>query len=119
MASQDRRAGETGPWELTFTIEDSIRGKIAATATVAVPDYGGGKSYVLGRRHLAFLRALPQREGESPRYEPLSGAFGIREISDAGPEARFPGLCREIAAVLDESGAVRSAPPSRAPWPIR
>jgi hypothetical protein len=110
VASADR-TGEGRLRLVTLTVEESLRGTLAAgaEATLEVQDVGEAVPYALGARHLAFLRALPVAEGQPARFGLLSGEFGIRAVPAAGPEARFPDVCRRIAATLDARGAVRES----------
>ncbi len=106
----DRSEGDRGVHWITLEVEESIRGPLVRMerVTLLFQDLGAGLPYALRERHLAFLRALPATEGQPRRWALLSGELGIRPVPASGPVARFPGLCRDIAEVLDDAAGYRA-----------
>lgn len=90
---------ETRPGRVAFTVADVLRGTVN-DAAIVVSRRDGEATYPVGTRYLAFLR----RDGES--WRPLSRTFGMRIARETGPESRFPGIVRAIAATLGENRAV-------------
>ncbi len=111
------RDEEWGALAVEVRIEEPVRGTVGAgtAAVVMVPDDRRGLPWRQGVRHLAFLRAWPERDRDAaPRFAPVSGSFSLRRLTDDGPEARFPAIVRQIGATLDERGAVRDPAALRA-----
>jgi HEAT repeat protein len=105
-----RPLADSGIYEVTLEIEESIRGDLVrqSTAVLLVEHVEEQPPYTLMRRHLAFLRALPVEEGRPALWAPVSGEFGVRPIPVSGAGARFPELCRQIAAALGDAAGYRA-----------
>ncbi len=114
-AESETEPGASGEREVTLRVLDPIRGTLAAgaTATAVVSVHGLEKPWTLRSRYLCFLDAEPAAAGRPQRFRLVSGAFSLRLLGATGPETRFPGIVRDIAATLDAAGRVKDAPALR------
>lgn len=115
-AERETEPAGHGGREVTLRVLDPIRGTLAANAeaTVVVASHGIEKPWALGSRYLCFLDPEPSTAGAPQRFRLVAGAFSLRPAGGSGPEARFPGIVREIAATLDASGSVKDPAALRA-----
>lgn len=103
--------GHDAAREITLRVSESIRGTLAvgAAAVVEIPAASHVTLPAAGATCLAFLAPAPAEEGVAPRFRLVSGGFGLRVVDGDGPESRFPGIVRRIAATLDGAGRVADA----------
>lgn len=108
--------GHDAAREITLRVSESIRGTLAAgaTAVVEIPAASHVTLPAAGAACLVFLAPTPPDADAAPRFRLVSGGFGLRAVDGDGPESRFPGIVRRIAATLDTEGRVTDARTLRA-----
>jgi HEAT repeat protein len=104
LTAGTERAIDAHRRRVVFAVGEVLRGRLEG-ATLEIERHASEPEYPVGGRYLAFLRRHKRDDGTA--WRPLTRTFAMRPLLEAGPEARFPGIVRDLASTLGEGPEVR------------